>query len=133
MFWMKVLLLLDEVQFFMDNAVDNLESSRILFDNEKYRNSISLSYYAMYLTVKALLLSKGLVSKSHPGTIGLFYENFVETGLIDRDLHKCFASTQTLREHASYGAYDNYSREKASSKIKCAEEMIAKSMTILKM
>ena len=45
---------------------------------------------------------------------------------------KCFASTQTLREHASYGAYDDYSEEKAYSKIKCAEELVIKSNALLK-
>lgn len=63
----------------MDDAWDNLESSKILFDNRKY-----------------------------------------------------FASTQTLREHASYGAYDDYSEEKASSRIKCAEELVIKSNDLLK-
>ena len=117
---------------FMDDAWDNLESSKILFDNRKYRNSIALSYYAMFLAVKALLLSKGITSKSHTGTITLFYENFVENGCVSKDMHKCFASTQTLREHASYGAYDDYSEEKASSRIKCAEELVIKSNDLLK-
>lgn len=97
----------------------------------KYSNSIALSYYAMF-AVKALLLSKGITSKSHTGTIALFYENFVENGCVSKDLHKCFASTQTLREHASYGAYDDYSEEKASSRIKCAEELVIKSNDLLK-
>lgn len=111
--------------------MENLESSRLLFDNEMYRNSITLSYYAMFLSVKALLLSKDITSKTHAGTISLFYENFVKNGLIDKELHKCFASAQTLREHASYGAYDDYSKEKASSKIKCAEELIIMSNELL--
>lgn len=113
--------LLDEIKSLMDDAKDNLESSMILFDNEKYRNSIALSYYAMYLAVKALLLKKGITPKSHQGTIGNFFENYVNTGLIDKQLHKCFASSQTLREHASYGAYDDYSGEMALKKIKCAK------------
>ena len=116
----------------MNDAKDNLESSMILFDNEKYRNSIALSYYAMYLAVKALLLKKGITSKSHQGTIGNFFENYVNTGLIDKQLHKCFASSQTLREHASYGDYDDYSSEMALKKIKCAEELINKANELLK-
>ena len=98
---MKVFRLLDEITVFMDDAKDNLESSIIHFENEKYRNSIALSYYAMYLAVNALLSKKGLSSTSHRGTIGLFFENYVKNGLIDRELHECFASSQTLREHAS--------------------------------
>lgn len=124
--------MLDEIKSLMDDAKDNLESSMILFDNEKYRNSIALSYYAMYLAVKALLLKKGITPKSHQGTIGNFFENYVNTGLIDKQLHKCFASSQTLREHASYGAYDDYSGEMALKKIKCAEELINKANELLK-
>lgn len=56
---------IDEINGFMDLAVDELSTAQILFDTGMYRGSVTHSYYAMFDAAKALLLSHDFVSKKH--------------------------------------------------------------------
>ena len=47
---------LDEIDYYMRNALENLESSIELYKLKKYRNSLSLSYYSMFMVAKGLLI-----------------------------------------------------------------------------
>lgn len=60
---------MDEIESCIEIAMDDLESSRLLLEAGKYRNSITLSYYAMFSIARALLLKKGVIPKTHDGVI----------------------------------------------------------------
>ena len=60
---------MDEIESCIEIARDDLESSKLLFDGEKYRNSITLAYYAMFSLARALLLKKGYEPKTYSGVI----------------------------------------------------------------
>ena len=66
--------------------MDDLESSRLLLEAGKYRNSVTLSYYAMFSIARALLLKKGLTPKTHDGVITLIGEKYVLDEGFDREL-----------------------------------------------
>ena len=63
---------MDEIEAYMQNAWDNLKSAKILFDAGQYRNSIPLSFYAMYLAIKSLTLKLGFQSKTQKESINYF-------------------------------------------------------------
>lgn len=52
------------VAFRLEQSDESLESARILLDHEKYRPSVSRSYYAMFYAVLALLPRK---TTGYPG------------------------------------------------------------------
>ena len=56
----------------MDKVIDtfnvgksNLISAKALFEIGQYRDSLTMSYYAMYSTALALLLKKGISPSTH--------------------------------------------------------------------
>ena len=51
---------LDKVKEALNVGKSQLISSKTLFESEQYRNSITMSYYAMYSSALALLLKKGI-------------------------------------------------------------------------
>ena len=57
-----------------------LNPSKKLFEVGNYADSISLSYYAMFLTTKALLIKKGITPKTHAGLISTFGKEYVREG-----------------------------------------------------
>lgn len=54
----------------------NLASSKILFNNDKLEESISLAYYSMYHLSTALLFKTGIKSENHSASIILLKEVF---------------------------------------------------------
>lgn len=52
--------------------------------------------------VSALLLTKGLSSHTHSGTIGLFGLHFVKTGIVSTEMGKFFSELFELRQTGDY-------------------------------
>ena len=48
----------EEIYAFIDKAETKLKHSKLLFDVGGYADSVSLSYYAMFLCAKALLVKR---------------------------------------------------------------------------
>ncbi|MBU3923438.1 MAG: HEPN domain-containing protein [Nanoarchaeota archaeon] len=61
---------------YIDKSESNLISSRILFDNGRFEESVSLSYYSMYNALLGLLFRVGIKSENHSGSIVLLKEIF---------------------------------------------------------
>lgn len=75
-----------------------LRSAKLLLENGDYESSISRTYYAMFYSAQAMLLTKGLAFSSHKGVISCFGEHFIKTGLfpkeLGRELNRAFSKRQ---------------------------------------
>jgi len=54
---------------YLEKADNCLKSSKILLQNNLYENSISMSYYAMYNSLTALLFKAGIKCENHSASI----------------------------------------------------------------
>ena len=115
---------MDEIEEYFKKAERKLESSKILYDAGDYSNSLSLSYYAMLLVSKALLIKIGITTNKHHGIIKEFGRNYVKTGKFDDTIYKYFTKTQSLRNQCDYEAIDEINEKIAATKIKEAREYI---------
>ena len=115
---------MDEIESCIEIAIDDLESSKLLLEAGKYRNSVTLSYYAMFSISRALLLKKGLTPKTHDGVITLIGEKYVLEEGFDRELASRFSRARTIREDASYANYDDFDLDTAKENVWLAEEFI---------
>ena len=115
----------------MDKVNTKLKSSKLLIELGDYSDSVSLSYYAMFLTAKALLIKKNIFPKTHSGLISTFGKEYVKDGTFNLEIYRNFARTQTLRETADYEAVDNISKRLAIEKITQAEEFVKEAKKFL--
>ena len=121
---MKVLKL-DETQAFFDKSNKKLTLAKTAYSMEDYSDAVSLSYYAMFLVAKALILKKGIKSpKTHAGLIHLFNTHYVKEDDFPYEKYKYLASTQAQRETADYDAIDEIDERIARKRIKQSEEFI---------
>ncbi len=115
---------MDESKAFIEKAKSKLTSAKALYDIEQYADSVGRSYYAMFLSAKALLVRDGYEVNSHKSLIGIFGREYVKNGDFDNNVAKYLSGTQSLRDNADYGAVDNISRDIAYERIKQAEKFI---------
>lgn len=108
-----------------------LISSKILFEEEQYRNSITLSYYAMYSSARALLLKKGFSPKTHDGTLRLLAKEYVKNGMFSRESYGVLYDAREIRNDSSYGYSKTFSEEDARELISGAEKFIDEVETLL--
>ncbi len=62
----------DLSKYRIEKAKDDLETSEIMLENNKYSQSINRSYYAMFHAVRSLLALDKFDSHKHSGLISHF-------------------------------------------------------------
>ncbi len=114
----------DLSQYRLEDSKEKLESSKLLLDNSKYKDSISRSYYAMFSAARALLATKNLDSSKHSGVISLFNQHFVKTGIIGKGLSRLLSEAQEGREKSDYQDFVIISKEEAQKQFESAEVFV---------
>jgi len=77
-----------EQEILLNRAEEALKSAELLLKEQFYDASISRSYYAIFYSAQAVLMSKNLKFASHKSVISLFGKYFVKTGLFKPELGK---------------------------------------------
>ena len=91
-------------------------------------DSVTLSYYAMFLSAKTLLIKrKCKFGKTHQNLIKEFSRVYVHEDTFDYNIYKYLASTQYLREEVDYNPIDRIDERIAKQKINQAEKFIKES------
>lgn len=114
----------DLVKYRLQNSKEKLGSAKLLLENDKFNDSISRSYYAMYTAARALLATKHLDSSKHSGVISLFNQHFVKTGVVARDLGRILMKGKDLRQDGDYKDFVETSMKEAQDQYSDAEKFI---------
>lgn len=93
---------MSEVESLLKRADRYLVTAEVLVREGDFESSVSRSYYAMFFSAQALLLSKGLHFSSHKMTISAFGEQFVKTGIFSKDMGKDFNKAFDRRQISDY-------------------------------
>ena len=112
---------MDESEAFIIKAKSKLTSSKALYEIGQYGDSVGRSYYAMFLSAKALLVRDGYDVSSHRTLIGIFGREYVKNGDFDSSIAKYLSGTQS----------DTISKEIAQERIKQAEKFISEAERLL--
>ncbi|MCD4782871.1 MAG: HEPN domain-containing protein [Candidatus Eremiobacteraeota bacterium] len=94
--------LLELSRYRMEKVKDDLESSRLMFNNGKFAQSANRSYYAMFHSTRALLAMNRFDSKKHTGIISYFNKNYIKTGKIKPEYGKMLMSAERVRTKSDY-------------------------------
>ena len=75
----------DEIcKSYLSKSGDCLKSATLLMENRLFENSVSMSYYAMYNSLTALLFKAGIKCENHSGSIILLKRLFDEIKLFQK-------------------------------------------------
>lgn len=105
-------------------AKESVEAAKNLFEDGFYDFSASRSYYAMFYTTEAILLTKNLSYSKHSAIIGAFGREFVKTKIFPQKLRDYLISAFDIRQLGDYGAPGSVNKEKAQTMIEQAKEFI---------
>lgn len=115
-----------EIRNFIEKAEKFLTTAEHALDIGDYDSCVSRSYYAMFFVAEATLLTKGLTASSHKGVISLFGENFVKTGIIERDFGKALTDAHDKRLVGDYGIGFIVTEEEAKDLLETAQNFVQK-------
>ena len=115
-----------EIRNFIEKAEKFLTTAEHALDIGDYDSCVSRSYYEMFFVAEATLLTKGLTASSHKGVISLFGENFVKTGIIERDFGKALTDAHDKRLVGDYGIGFIVTEEEAKDLLETAQNFVQK-------
>jgi hypothetical protein len=75
-----------EIESLIKKAIRYLKSAKLLLKDGDYESSVSRTYYAMFYSAQAMLLTKNLSFSSHKSVISAFGKNFIKTGILPKDM-----------------------------------------------
>jgi uncharacterized protein (UPF0332 family) len=113
------------VRYRIEQAEESLESAQLLLDNGKPRSSVNRSYYAMFYAVLALLAARGSETSKHSGVIALFDQEYVKTGIFDKDLSRWLHDAFDFRQRADYREMFHISHDQAKLVIEHAASFLS--------
>lgn len=96
-----------------------LRQARLLFNNNEFDGAVSRAYYAIFHYASALLLTKGLESRSHEGLIRMFSLHFIKMGGLSKEYSTILSHAQRAREESDYWPEIPFTEE--DTKIRLAE------------
>lgn len=122
----------DEINDWFNRAKEAFELAEIELKNNYYWGAIGRAYYAAFYAVRALLLSNGVIVKTHTGTATKFQELFVKKGLIEKEFGQWFNKVMEERGRADYDIKEDWTRKEAEKTVETAKEFIAVIKKIIK-
>ena len=113
-----------EVVSLIERAKKYLRSAELLIKEEDYESSVSRTYYAMFYSAQAVLLTKGLSYSSHKGVISGFGEHFIKSGKLPKQMGKEFNRVFEKRQVSDYEYTFVISKEEAEESLKNGKEFV---------
>ena len=106
-------------------AKEDLETAADNIAGGKYRASVNRSYYAVFHALRDVTVLRRFDSSKHSGIIAYFNQNFVKTGLFEREISKLIDSSYRLREKADYDDFYLISKEEAELQVSKARKVVS--------
>ena len=100
-------------------------STALLLHNANFRSSINRSYYAIFHAIRAVNALDGFDSSKHSGVISHFNQEYVKTGIFQKEVSKIIRNASELREQADYEDFYETTQEEATDVFDQASLFIA--------
>lgn len=89
-------------QYRMQRAEEDLDAAILLFRERKFRIANNRAYYAIFHSLRAVLILDGFDSGKHSGIIAEFRRRYIKDGTFPSELSKMIGSAFTIRNASDY-------------------------------
>lgn len=112
---------------YLAKAEKSLKSAKILLENALYEDSVSMSYYAMYNSLTALLFRTGIKCENHSGSIMLLMKVFRRA-----DLYKVISFAKKERVDKQYYVDFELTEDSAVELLGKAEDFLVQMKLVIR-
>ena len=110
----------------MEKAKRTFDDMSFCMQEGKWEVASNRLYYALFHALSALLISDGYNVKSHRGTLALFGEHYVRTGIFERKDGSLLSNLVIMRDNADYNCFFEANEEKLLPYIEPTRQLISK-------
>lgn len=114
----------DLAKYRLDKAKNTLLDAKKYIGDATPESTVNRIYYAMFYAVNALIISKGLSSSKHSGVRAIYNREFVNKGLVEKELGKFYSDMLNNRQEGDYKDFVKFEKEDVEIWLKRAEIFI---------
>ena len=115
---------IDLVKYRLQKSKETLNDAKIMVEIATLSSIVNRIYYAMFYAVNGLLLSKNFSSSKHSGVRALLNKEFINEGLVDKELGKLYSKIFEERQEGDYKDFAKFDAETVKNWLKEAENFI---------
>lgn len=124
-----VLCMLDEnrkdlCKYRIEKAYECLKSAKLLQEWGDYTSSANRSYYSIFHAMRAIMALDGEDRKKHSGVVAYFQENYIKSGVFDKEYSYIVKNAFQVRQESDYEDFCIISKEDVKEQIENAEKFI---------
>jgi len=101
----------DYLKYRIERSKQTLEDAKMLIEKESLNSAINRLYYACFYSVHALLQKNQILTKSHSGTKSKFFQEFIHTGKIPKELGELYSDLFDWRQEGDYSDFIEFDHE----------------------
>lgn len=113
-----------EVESLVKRAKRYIKSAQLLLKEGDYESSVSRTYYAMFFSAQAILLTRNLSFSSHKGVISAFGGHFIKTDILPKELGRELNRAFEKRQIGDYEYTFVVSKDEAEEILKSGRKFI---------
>ena len=114
----------DLARYKLERAKEELDTAKLLFENERLKASNNRAYYSIYYSVTAVLCLEPTAFKKHKDTIGYFNKSYIHTGIFPNEIGRNIAKAAKVRHASDYDEFYIASKEETERQIHTAEALV---------
>ena len=115
---------IDLTKYRLEKAQNTLLDAKKYIEEATPESTVNRIYYAMFYAVNALLIANGLSSSKHSGVRAIFNKEFVNEGLIKKELGKFYSEMFDNRQEGDYRDFVKFEKEDVKFWLEKATEFV---------
>jgi uncharacterized protein (UPF0332 family) len=115
---------IDLIKYRLQKSKETLNDAKIMVEIATLSSTVNRIYYAMFYAVNALLLSKNFSSSKHSGVRALLNKEFINKGLLDKEMGKFYSKIFEERQEGDYKDFAKFNAEDVKKWLSNAENFI---------
>lgn len=108
-------------EYRLQTALEKIDSSKLLLEQQKYKDAANRAYYAMFHAVRALFALEGVDFKKHSGVISYFRHNYIAAGIFDKNMSDMIGNAFLVRNQSDYEDFYIISKAQATEQYENAK------------
>lgn len=108
----------------LEKAHECLKSAELLKDSADYMSSANRSYYSIFHAMRAIMALDGEDRKKHSGVVAYFLENYIKSGVFDKEYSYIIKNAFQTRQESDYEDFCIISKQEVSEQIENAKKLI---------
>ena len=108
----------------IEKARECLRVAEYLLTAEEYLTVLNRTYYAIFHAVRAILALDSVDRTKHSGVISYFQQNYVKTGVFEKEFSKIVQDAFEVRQESDYEDFYVISKEDAIMQYENAKKFV---------